>query len=566
MIQSIKNRYENLNIHKKLICMLSILGALIVLIIIVATYGLLKGNLRMQTLYSENIQLSQHISAMKESMEKEASLIGTLYIEGYTSNRMANLSDAESAMQSGLAGYGEILPEHPALLRVSSLYIEEYASTKKSMLAGLQQGNQAQALKDFEELQQSKNLIMEELQSLESQNNEAIQSIISDAQIAFKKQFLYTIPILILTAFIIIDQSSRMKRFISIRISRIAEAANQIADGHIDVTLDVTGTDEIGVLANAFNKMIEGIKKQVRTAQMISNGDFTVVVPLRSEGDILGLSLQKIATDLNTTLLLVNDVANQVKSGADQVSAAAESLASTTTEQAASVEELNASLTTIAEQAEENSKSVSHATDYVLQAGEGVRQSNELIHNLDAAMQQIRVHSEKVAGIVKTIEKIASQTNLLALNAAIEAARAGYAGKGFAVVAEEVRSLASDSNTAAKEAKRLIQHSLDAVLGGQSLTQETVQALSEVTEKALLVKESIQLIQVATAEQTMAIDQINLGLSEVSAVVQTNAATAEQCSASSEELAAQANTLQAEFRKFRLNRTESYSVTETPNL
>lgn len=566
MIQSIKNRYENLNIHKKLICMLSILGALIVLIIIVATYGLLKGNLRMQTLYSENIQLSQHISAMKESMEKEASLIGTLYIEGYTSNRMANLSDAESAMQSGLAGYGEILSEHPALLRVSSLYIEEYASTKKSMLAGLQQGNQAQALKDFEELQQSKNLIMEELQSLESQNNEAIQSIISDAQIAFKKQFLYTIPILILTAFIIIDQSSRMKRFISIRISRIAEAANQIADGHIDVTLDVTGTDEIGVLANAFNKMIEGIKKQVRTAQMISNGDFTVVVPLRSEGDILGLSLQKIATDLNTTLLLVNDVANQVKSGADQVSAAAESLASTTTEQAASVEELNASLTTIAEQAEENSKSVSRATDYVLQAGEGVRQSNELIHNLDAAMQQIRVHSEKVAGIVKTIEKIASQTNLLALNAAIEAARAGYAGKGFAVVAEEVRSLASDSNTAAKEAKRLIQHSLDAVLGGQSLTQETVQALSEVTEKALLVKESIQLIQVATAEQTMAIDQINLGLSEVSAVVQTNAATAEQCSASSEELAAQANTLQAEFRKFRLNRTESYSVTETPNL
>lgn len=566
MIQSIKNRYENLNIHKKLICMLSILGALIVLIIIVATYGLLKGNLRMQTLYSENIQLSQQISTMKESMEKEAAVIGTLYIEGYSSNRMANLSDAESAMQSGLAGYEEIRPEHSALLRVSSVYFEEYASTKKAMLADLQQGNQAQALKDFEELQQSKNLIMEELQSLESQNNEAIQSIISDAQIAFKKQFLYTIPILILTAFIIIDQSSRMKRFISIRISRIAEAANQIADGHIDVTLDVTGTDEIGVLANAFNKMIEGIEKQVRTAQIISNGDFTVVVPLRSEGDILGLSLQKIATDLNTTLLLVNDVANQVKSGADQVSAAAESLASTTTEQAASVEELNASLTTIAEQAEENSKSVSRATDYVLQAGEGVRQSNELIHNLETAMQQIRVHSEKVAGIVKTIEKIASQTNLLALNAAIEAARAGYAGKGFAVVAEEVRSLASDSDTAAKEAKRLIQHSLDAVLGGQSLTQETVQALSEVTEKALLVKESIQLIQVATAEQTMAIDQINLGLSEVSAVVQTNAATAEQCSASSEELAAQANTLQAEFRKFRLNRTESYSVTETPNL
>jgi len=264
-------------------------------------------------------------------------------------------------------------------------------------------------------------------------------------------------------------------------------------------------------------------------------------------------------------LLVVDDSAKQVMSGANQVSAAAESLAANATEQAASVEELNASLATIAEQAEGNSKNVLQATEYVWQAGEGVREINALMQKQKDAMQLIAQQSEQVSGIVKTIEDIAAQTNLLALNAAIEAARAGNAGKGFAVVAEEVRSLAISSDTAAKEAKDLIQHCLLAVLGGQELTQEAVESLSVVIEKAELVEKSIQAVQVATAEQTMAIDQINLGLSEVSSVVQTNAATAEESSASSEELAAQANMLQGEFQKFNLNKTDSFSA-EISNL
>ncbi len=570
MIQSFKRKYSNLSIHKKIKVVMGTFGALILLIAIVATYGLLKGNIRMQNLYSTNIRLSQHISAMKEAMQEEGAVTAALCISKYNSDEykllLAELSKAESAMLAGLAGHLKVSGDVSALNQARELYTADYTTAKEGMLSFLQQGQLVQALEKLEEISLNRSLILEQLQSLETDNDTGIQAIITDAQLAFKKQFFYAVPLLMLAAFIIFDQSSKMKRFISNRITKISEAADKIADGHIDVTLDVSGADEIGILADAFTKMIGGIAKQVKSAESISNGDFTVSVPLRSDADILGHSLQKIVKDLNSTLLVVDDAAQQVMSGSNQVSAVAESLAANATEQAASVEELNASLAIIAEQAEENSKSVSQATDCVLQAGERVRETNVLMQKQKDAMHLISEHSVQVSGIVKTIEDIAAQTNLLALNAAIEAARAGNAGKGFSVVAEEVRNLAGHSDTAAKEAKELIQHCLKVVSVGQELTEEAVALLLDVTAKAGLVEKSIQSVQVATAQQAMAIDQINLGLSEVSSVVQTNAATAEESSASSEELAAQAHTLQAEFRKFNLNRTGTFAQMEAPNI
>jgi len=242
-------------------------GALILLIIVVATYGLLKGNLRMQTLYSENMKISQHVSAMKEAIQQEGVVTAALYINRYASDDyqvlLNELAEAESAMRTGLAGCLEVSVDTSALNRVSSLYTTGYAESKKAMLIYLQQGQLEQALFKLEEISQSRNQILERLQILETDNNKEIQSVIADAKLAFKKQFIYTIPILILTALIIIDQSSRMKRFISDRISKIAKAADQIADGHIDVTLEVSGLDEIGILACAFNKMIDGVLMRI---------------------------------------------------------------------------------------------------------------------------------------------------------------------------------------------------------------------------------------------------------------------------------------------------------------
>lgn len=352
--------------------------------------------------------------------------------------------------------------------------------------------------------------------------------------------------------------SLKISHMISRPIGQVVDAANKIALGHVDVDLQsINSKDETGQLASAFTRMLDGIRSQVLIADEISNGDFTQEVPLRSEEDVLGLALRKIEKDLNRTLLLISNAAEQVNTGAEQVSSAAQALASGSTEQAATVEELNASVSTVAEQANQNAGNVRRASAYVEQSGTGIAQSNTHMENLNTAMRKIGAASEEISNITKVIEDIAFQTNILALNAAIEAARAGNAGKGFAVVADEVRNLATKSAEAAKETAKLIVHSVEAVSEGEEMASEAARILQEVAEKSKLVEQAIQEIEAASSEQVMAIEQINLGLSQVSSVIQTNAATAEESSASSEELAAQSMTLQQEVGKFKLKGTQS---------
>ncbi|WP_283610236.1 methyl-accepting chemotaxis protein [Faecalispora anaeroviscerum] len=357
----------------------------------------------------------------------------------------------------------------------------------------------------------------------------------------------------------------RISNIISKPISRVVEASNHISLGRVDIDLhDLDSKDETGMLASSFTQMLEGIRAQVEVAKLISNGDFTQTVPLRSNEDALGLALKKIEIDLSQTLQLINTAANQVNSGAEQVSCASQALASGAAEQAAAVEELNASIITVAQQAEQNAVSVHKATEYVGQAGTGVAESNQYMQSLYTAMNEIGDSSQQISKITKLVEDIAFQTNILALNAAVEAARAGNAGKGFAVVADEVRSLAAKSAEAAKQTAELIEKSSLTVSEGTRLASETLKVLSNVSEKSQMAEQSIREIEQASTEQATSIEQITQGLSQVSSVVQTNAATAEESSASSEELAAQAQTLQGEVAKFQLSGNAGHASTETP--
>ena len=204
-------------------------------------------------------------------------------------------------------------------------------------------------------------------------------------------------------------------------------------------------------------------------------------------------------------------------------------------------------------QAEENMVAIHAASDNVNQAGVGVGQGNERMEELSKAMEEISNTSSEIANITKVIEDIAFQTNILALNAAIEAARAGNAGKGFAVVADEVRNLAAKSGEAAKQTGELIQSSVAAVERGAQLTIHTADILQEVGSSAAEMITSFEIIEKSISEQTLAIEQIKIGIAQISDVVQTNAATAEENSATSEEMSAQAAVLRGEIEKFHLS-------------
>lgn len=367
-----------------------------------------------------------------------------------------------------------------------------------------------------------------------------------------------------------------MSKFISNIISRpmqmLVMVAEHLAVGDVDVYNLMSEedkkvkyrNDEIGKVALAFNQLIQANIALSKEAETVATGDLTTTVTVRCEKDIIGKALRDLVEKLHSLISSVAITSEQVDFGARQVSDGAQALSAGSTEQAASLEELTSAVSNISEQAVNNAASVQKAGEYVNQAGRGVVSSSEQMEKLNHAMKEISQSSLQITKITKLVEDIAFQTNILALNAAVEAARAGNAGRGFAVVADEVRNLAAKSAEAAKQTADLILKSTTLVSEGEALAERTVGLLIDVSEKAAMVEISIREIESASSSQAAAIEQINQGLSQVSAVIQTNAATSEESSAASEELAAQAQVLKQEITLFKLTREkESYSIRES---
>ena len=266
------------------------------------------------------------------------------------------------------------------------------------------------------------------------------------------------------------------------------------------------------------------------------------------------LSMRTLKVELSNTMRQINASAGQVSSASNQVSMGAQTLSQGSMTQASSVEELAATITDISDSAKKTAAAAEEAGRFVNQAGGQLGVSVEHVKELNAAMEKISSSSEEISKIIATIENIAFQTNILALNAAVEAARAGTAGKGFAVVADEVRNLATKSDQAAKATKELIESSIISVGEGSRAVNLVTESLERTSESAGQVTGQMNIVVEAVERQTEAIAQVTEGVDQISSVVQTNSATAQESAAASEELSAEAASLKQLVDRFTLAR------------
>lgn len=371
---------------------------------------------------------------------------------------------------------------------------------------------------------------------------------------------IVTIILVVIFTVIGVYMGSRTGKSIAKPIGLCVDRLNLLAEGDLTTETPVVQTnDETEVLLKAMGDTISTLNEIVRdissNLEEISNGNLTVDVSKDYNGNFssIGDSFREIVSVLSATMLEIDNNADRVSKGSDDMAEAAQCLAEGANEQTYSIQQLTETVEDISAKIQQNAQQAGEMRNIVGEMDHDIQQSNHHMQNMTAAMERIAETSNQIANIMRTIEEIASQTNLLSLNAAIEAARAGDAGRGFAIVADEVRTLAEQTATSAGETAELIQNALSAVEEGTALTKITAQSLAQVVGRANEVGGAIDTIAEASARQAESAELITEGVTRMAAVVEANSATAQESAASSEELSAQAATLKALLEKFKFN-------------
>jgi methyl-accepting chemotaxis protein len=287
----------------------------------------------------------------------------------------------------------------------------------------------------------------------------------------------------------------------------------------------------------------------------LSQGDISQTI----ETPFFG-KLETLRTDFNGSLLRLQDTLSQIRNNAqmiqhntNELSGSADELSKRTEQQAASLEETAAAVEEITVTVKSSAERAQEANQIVAETKSAADASSKVVSNAIDAMSRIEDASGKIVQIIDVIDEIAFQTNLLALNAGIEAARAGEAGKGFAVVAQEVRELAQRSASAAKEIKDLIDKSTTEVTSGSRLVQQTGQVLSDISNKILTVSERVEMIAMASRDQSTGLAEVNASVNGMDHMTQKNAAMVEETTAATRQLAQEADTLMTLVDQFKLN-------------
>jgi len=360
-------------------------------------------------------------------------------------------------------------------------------------------------------------------------------------------------------------------------INRLVSDASMLVNACIEGRLDTRAVVEShkGIFSNiimGINQTMDAIIHPIKEAQILLNkmadGNLSEKFDGEYKGDhtIIKNAINNTLDSLNSILNQATSVTTHVADAASQLEKASQSLSQHIQAQTASVEKISSSLHQTESQIKLNADNAKTANNLVSETNQAAMAGQEEMKLMTTAMMEINHSSQNISKIIKVIDEIAFQTNILALNAAVEAARAGHHGKGFAVVAQEVRNLAARSAQASKETAEMIEESNKKVLEGVNIANRTSDALEQIVDNVIKVRDLVSEIATASNEQSNAISEVNDGMKSICTVTEAISSQCEQTSSSALQLKTQAQELKDQLSIFYLNKSCSPQLNESIDL
>ncbi len=341
-------------------------------------------------------------------------------------------------------------------------------------------------------------------------------------------------------------------------IATLNNVTQALQSGNFSYNFDANAQGEYGKAMNNAQRAMSGLNLMLgdvgQVMRHLANGDLSQRVQANGQGDLSALR-DNINSSLDALVTAMNEInvnTRQLALASRETSEAISQIADGAQNQTMAISQVAAAVKQSSQAIDEVSNNTEMASEKSRESVARVQAGVEKMADMVAVVTAIANNSEKISKITSVIEKIANKTNLLSLNAAIEAARAGEHGKGFAVVADEVGKLAVSSAASSQEIAQLVQAASSETAKAVLAVTEVSQDMAQVGEISKLTDSLLQRISSSLEEQASAIEEINVNLSGLDRIANSNAAASEEMTASVISLSNSADATRREVARFKL--------------